>query len=380
VGPRLGIYVHVPFCTTRCGYCDFNTYTATELGGGGAQAQFAELVCAELRLAGQALGDQRRVDTVFFGGGTPTLLPAADLLTMLQCIHDQFELAPDAEITTEANPESVSADSLVTLRHRGFTRLSIGMQSVVPHVLASLDRTHRPERVRQAVQWARDAGFDDVSLDLIYGTPGESLDDWRASVDAALSYRPDHISAYALVVEAGTKLARKVASGDIAAPDDDDLADKYQLADALLEQVGFTWYEISNWATSRQHRCRHNLGYWSGDEWWGVGPGAHSFVGGVRWWNVKHPSAYAQRLLAAQSPMAGSEKLDDDARYDEYVMLGIRTSRGIPIATLQSYGQAQVRALAAEGLLDPAAMVAGRAVLSAQGRLLADHVVRRLLA
>ena len=375
-----GIYVHVPFCRTRCGYCDFNTYTATELGGGGAQSQYADLVCRELALARAELGDRRRVDTVFFGGGTPTLLPPADLLTMLQCVREQFELAPDAEITTEANPESVSSESLAMLRQGGLTRLSVGMQSVVPYVLEVLDRTHRPERVPQVVRWARDAGFDDVSLDLIYGTPGESLDDWRRSLDAAIGYEPDHLSAYALVVEPGTKLARKVASGEVAAPDDDDLADKYRQADATLEQAGFAWYEVSNWATSSAHHCRHNLGYWHGDEWWGVGPGAHSYIDGVRWWNVKHPSAYAQRLLSSQSPMAGKEKLDDGARYDEHVMLGVRTSRGIPVPSLKPYGRDQAGALAAEGLLDAGSLAAGQVVLSASGRLLADHVVRRLLA
>ena len=373
-----GVYVHVPFCGVRCGYCDFNTYTATELGGGGAQAEYADVALRELDLARRELGE-RPVDTVFFGGGTPTLLPADDLVRLLHGIDARFGLTPGAEVTTEANPESVDAAALRHLRDGGFTRISFGMQSAVPHVLAVLDRTHRPERVPQVVQWAKEAGFEHVSLDLIYGTPGESVADWQESVEVALAARPDHVSAYALVVEDGTALARRVRSGEVPGTDEDDLADKYELADALLGAAGFSWYEVSNWATTDEARCRHNLGYWVGGDWWGVGPGAHSHVAGRRWWNVKHPSAYAQRLASGQSPLAGAEVLDPDQRHVEAVLLGVRLAEGLPLALLAPPARGEVEALAAEGLLEVGVPAPGRARLTLRGRLLADLVVRRLL-
>ena len=297
-----GVYVHVPFCTVRCGYCDFNTYTLTELGDGSVPGAslgtYASATLRELDLAERVLGDRVPVvETVFVGGGTPTLLPAADLAAVLGGIRDRFGLASGAEVTTEANPDSVSAESLIALAEGGFTRVSFGMQSAVPHVLRTLDRTHDPANVARAVGWARSAGLG-VSLDLIYGTPGESLDDWRRSLDTAVALEPDHISAYALVVEEGTRLAGQVRRGEVAAPEDDDEADKYELADEVLAAAGYDWYEVSNWARSPEFRCRHNEGYWAGGDWWGVGPGAHSHVGGVRWWNVKHPAAYASRLAA----------------------------------------------------------------------------------
>ncbi|MGH3372538.1 MAG: radical SAM family heme chaperone HemW, partial [Nocardioidaceae bacterium] len=295
-----GVYVHVPFCTVRCGYCDFNTYTAAELGGGLTRSTYADSAVAEVRLARRVLGEAApRVETLFFGGGTPTLLPPGDLTRILAAVDDELGLAPDAEVTTEANPDSVTRDDLVRLREGGVNRISFGMQSAVPHVLRVLDRTHDPERVPQVVAWAREAGFDEVSLDLIYGTPGESLDDWRISLDRALACAPDHLSAYALIVEEGTALVRRIRRGEVPMTDDDDLADKYLLAEDALSHAGLGWYEVSNWARSEATRCRHNELYWAGADWWGVGPGAHSHVGGVRWWNVKHPAAYAARIEAA---------------------------------------------------------------------------------
>jgi oxygen-independent coproporphyrinogen-3 oxidase len=293
----------VPFCATRCGYCDFNTYTASELGGGASRASYAASAIAEIRLARRVLGDvDLPVSTVFLGGGTPTLLPPGDLVAILDALRTEFGLAPDAEVTTEANPDSVDAASLRSLREGGFTRVSFGMQSAVPHVLATLDRTHDPARLPDVVAAARGAGFDGVSVDLIYGTPGESLTDWRTSVEAALALEPDHVSAYALVVEEGTRMAMQVRRGELPPPDDDDLADKYVVADELFTAAGRPWYEVSNWAAEPRQQCRHNLGYWRGDSWWGIGPGAHSHVGGVRWWNVKHPAAYAARLASGASP------------------------------------------------------------------------------
>ena len=374
----LGFYVHVPFCRVRCGYCDFNTYTAEELGSapGASRSTYAEAAIREVRLARQVLGEvDRPVRTVFFGGGTPTLLPPRDLAAILTAIEDEFGLADDVEVTTESNPDSVSAGDLEELRKAGFNRLSFGMQSAVPHVLATLDRTHDPLKVPDVVAWARAAGFEQVSLDLIYGTPRESLDDWRTSLDAALACAPDHVSAYALIVEEGTALARQVRRGEIAIPDDDDLADKYLLADELLTAAGLGWYEVSNWARDDAARCRHNLLYWQGADWWGVGPGAHSHVGGVRWWNVKHPTAYADRIGAGLSPAHARELLDPESRRVERVLLELRLSDGLDASVLDATGRAAVPELARRGLLEPGEPL----ILTTRGRLLADAVVRDLL-
>lgn len=377
-----GLYVHIPFCAVRCGYCDFNTYTATELGGGASQDAYAVTAASEVSLAANVLAESglpaRPLSTVFFGGGTPTLLPAGDLALVLGRAIDQWGIEEGAEVTTEANPDSVTPESLAVLKEAGFTRISFGMQSAVPHVLKVLDRTHTPSRVPQVVQWARDAGLA-VSLDLIYGTPGESLDDWRFSLETALSYQPDHISAYALIIEDGTKLAAQIRRGEVPGIDDDDHADKYELADELITKAGLAWYEVSNWARTPGQACRHNLAYWRGDDWWGIGPGAHSHVGGVRWWNVKHPTAYAGRLAQGRSPAAGRETLDSETRNMERVMLEVRLHSGLEIASLGAAGRHEVAGLIAEELVDPAAAFAGRLVLTLKGRLLADAVVRRVL-
>ena len=377
-----GVYLHVPFCRVRCGYCDFNTYTATELRGV-SQSDYAGHAVREVEFASGVLRDSgipgRPVSTVFFGGGTPTLLPPGDLAAMLVAVRDAWGLADGAEVTTEANPDSVDADDLRRLADAGFTRVSFGMQSAVPHVLATLERTHDPARIPLVVGWARDAGLQ-VSLDLIYGTPGESLDDWSRSLDTALACEPDHLSAYALIVEPGTKLARQIRSGEVAEPDDDLEADMYEVADARLAEAGYGWYEVSNWARDAAHRSRHNLAYWLGHDWWGIGPGAHSHVGGVRWWNVKHPAAYAQRVLAGESPAAGSETLDAETRRVERVLLLSRIRDGLRTDELVDAGRREVPALIADGLIDGRAALSGSIVLTLRGRLLADAVVRRLLA
>lgn len=412
--PRgFGVYLHVPFCSVRCGYCDFNTYTASELGGGASQASYASTALREIDLAARVLRDaglpERPVSTVFVGGGTPTLLPAGDLARLLHGVRSAWGLAPGAEVTTEANPDSVTPQSLAELAEAGFTRVSFGMQSAVPHVLATLERTHDPRRIPDVVRWARDAGLK-VSLDLIYGTPGESLDDWRASLEAALATGVDHVSAYALVVEAGTKMAAQVRRGEVALPSEDDQATKYELADELLTAAGLTWYEVSNWARTDADRCRHNLAYWRGDDWWGIGPGAHSYVAapsavadatsgpaadptavtddtgasvrdarvGVRWWNVKHPRRYAALLEAGTSPAAGRELLTRDEGRLEQAMLGVRLHEGLDLAVLSPAGRRAVAGLVANGLLDGRAAIAGRAVLTLRGRLLADTVVREI--
>ena len=378
-----GIYLHVPFCTTRCGYCDFNTYTAAELGTepGASRDTWADAAIAELRLARRVLGDDDLpVSTVFFGGGTPTVLEPRDLGRVLSTVNDMFGLDPDAEVTTEANPESVDPRSLTELKAAGFTRVSLGMQSVRPNVLAVLDRVHTPGRPMEAVAEAHDAGFDHVNLDLIYGTPGETIADWEASVRAAVDAGPDHVSAYALIVEPGTNLAARIRRGELPMPDDDDLADKYLLADDLLTGAGFRWYEVSNWAASEQARCRHNGLYWTSADWWGVGPGAHSHVGGVRWWNVKHPAAWARRLAAGESPAQAREVLDVGTRRVERVLLETRLVDGLDVAVLDDAGRAATDALTADGLLEPGGLEAGRLVLTRRGRLLADLVVRDLVA
>ncbi|WP_098409333.1 radical SAM family heme chaperone HemW [Paramicrobacterium agarici] len=376
----LGMYVHVPFCRVRCGYCDFNTYTATELRGA-RQVDYADEALDEVRLAGRVLADlgaaPRTLSTVFFGGGTPTLLPARDLGRMLSGIREEFGLAAEAEVTTEANPDSVDERYLEELAAAGFTRVSFGMQSAVPHVLATLERTHDPARIPDVVAAARNVGLD-VSLDLIYGTPGESLDDWKRSLEHAIQQRPDHLSAYALIVEDGTKLARQIRRGEVGSPDDDLEADMYELANDMLAEGGFGWYEVSNWSTSREHRSRHNLSYWTGQDWWGIGPGAHSHVGGVRWWNVKHPAAYASRLAQSESPAAGREVLDDETRRMERILLETRIRNGLPIDVLSPTSRHVVAELIADELVNAEAALRGRVVLTVRGRLLADAVVRRL--
>ncbi|MGH8825986.1 MAG: radical SAM family heme chaperone HemW [Jiangellaceae bacterium] len=377
-----GFYLHVPFCTTRCGYCDFNTYTAQELGSapGASRASWADGAVAEVRLARRVLGGADvPVSTVFVGGGTPSLLAPADLGRVLTVIDDEFGLVRGAEVTTEANPESVDPESLAGLLEAGFTRISIGMQSARPHVLAVLDRVHTPGRPQQAVTEARAAGFEHVNLDLIYGTPGESLEDWRASVDAAIAAGPDHLSAYALIVEEGTRLAARIRRGELPMPDGDDQADKYIAVDEALNAAGFDWYEVSNWATSAPARCAHNELYWTGGDWWGVGPGAHSHVNGTRWWNVKHPAAWAARIAAGDSPAHAREVLDDETRRVERVLLEVRLSGGLDVSLLDAAGRAAAPGVVAEGLAGAAAFDAGRIVLTRRGRLLADAVVRDLL-
>ncbi len=373
-----GFYVHVPFCASRCGYCDFNTYTAPELAGstGVDRATFAEHLADEVGFARRVLGDRDvPVRTVFVGGGTPTLLAPDSLGSVLDRIDTEFGLAPGAEVTLEANPDSVDPASLARLRELGFTRISFGMQSAVPHVLAVLDRTHTPGGALRAVADSRAAGFDQVSLDLIYGTPGESLADWRSTVDAALSADVGHISAYALIVEPGTRLAAAVRRGAIDAPDDDLMADMYDLADEAFSAAGLPWYELSNWAMPGQE-CRHNIAYWRGDDWWGAGPGAHSHVAGTRWWNVKHPAAYVERLRAGQSPAVGREVLDDDTRALEEILLGVRMVDGLRVDDLTSGQRSELDVLVADGL---GTVSGGRFRLTRPGRLLADAVVRRLV-
>ncbi|MFL6118667.1 radical SAM family heme chaperone HemW [Actinophytocola sp.] len=379
-----GVYVHVPFCATRCGYCDFNTYTAADLATSSASpTSWLAAVRQELTLAAEVLGTPPPAETVFVGGGTPSLLGATGLAEVLTAVRDTVGLTADAEVTTESNPESTSPEFFEAIRAAGYTRVSLGMQSAAPHVLAVLDRTHTPGRATAAAREARQAGFDHVNLDLIYGTPGEREEDLTRSLDAVLETGVDHVSAYALIVEEGTALARRIARGTLPAPDDDVLADRYEQVDRVLSAAGLHWYEVSNWATEPKAWCRHNLTYWTGADWWGVGPGAHSHVGGVRWWNVKHPARYAAILAQGNSPAAARESLTPADRHLERVMLQLRLADGLPLDILTPEVQEEAREAAEEGLLDKPALAGvngkfGRCILTLKGRLLADAVVRRL--
>lgn len=378
LGKTMSAYVHIPFCRVRCGYCDFNTYTATELRGV-SRASYVEELKKEIALSIDVLQradvSLRPLHTVFFGGGTPTLLPVSDLADALQALRDSHGIEPEAEITVEANPDTLTAEYVDGLVRAGFTRVSVGMQSAVPHVLSALDRTHNPAAVDQAVSTIHSAGLE-ASIDLIYGAPGESLADWRRSLEQAISLNTGHISAYALIVEDGTALARKISSGAMNAPDDDLQAEMYELADELLSKAGFQWYEISNWAKSQQQQSQHNLAYWNNQDWWGYGPGAHSAIGGTRFWNVKHPAAYAGRLAEAHSPALSYETPDQQAVTLEQVLLGSRLAAGIPT---QGHDPQAISTLIARGLIDGKRAIEGRIVLTLSGRLRADEVVRELL-
>jgi len=371
-GRPFGLYIHVPFCATRCGYCDFNTYTPAELGGANPDGWLAALR-TELALAAGIAAPE--VHTVFVGGGTPSLLGAAGLTRVLDAVREHFVLAPGAEVTTEANPESTSPQLFTTLCAAGYTRLSLGMQSVAPHVLATLDRVHSPGRAPAAAREALAAGFEHVNIDLIYGTPGESDDDLLRSVDAAIEGGVDHISAYALTIEEGTAMGRRVRRGEMSPTDDDVLARRYELADERIRAAGFDWYEVSNWSRP-SGECMHNMGYWDGGEWWGAGPGAHGYVGSTRWWNIKHPNAYAQALADGRLPVADFEQLDARAMHTEDVMLRLRLRRGLAADTLSDRERDRAQVAIGDGLLKSEA---GRLVLTDRGRLLADAVVRTVL-
>ena len=367
----LGIYIHVPFCAARCGYCDFNTYVPSSPA---QPLSYLEAAQREIALARAQLGG-RSVSTVFFGGGTPTLLGAEALLGLLEAVADAFELEDGVEVTTEANPETVDLQLLSALHRGGFTRVSMGMQSAAQHVLATLDRAHTPGRAAAAAREAREAGFAHVSVDLIYGTPGESDADWAGSLQAALACGVDHVSAYALTVEPGTALARAVARGALPEPDDGVQARRYAYADEVLEAHGFEWYELSSWAASEAARCRHNIGYWRSHDWWGIGPGAHSHVAGRRWWNVRKPAHYAARLAASRSPAAGEELLSVEQRELEAVMLGLRERGGLELERLSVGGRSALERELARGRV---LVVDGRVELTRRGRLFADAVIREL--
>jgi oxygen-independent coproporphyrinogen-3 oxidase len=379
---ELAFYVHIPYCARRCGYCDFNTYTPSELSISsdlsGVSRDYIDLVIAEIASA-RKVSKADAVPTIFFGGGTPTLMEPKDLGRVVTAIKNNFDLAPNAEITTEANPDTVTKAKLAELREAGINRISFGMQSAVPHVLSTLDRTHNPANVVQGVRDARAAGFDELSVDLIYGTPGESMSDWQESIDTALSLPISHISAYALIVEQGTKLGAQVKRGEVVMPDDDETADKYLLADEKFKSAGLDWYELSNWSKPGSE-SKHNLAYWNGANWWGAGPGAHSHIDGKRWWNVKHPTAYKERISSGQSPLHDQEELTHDQKSSERIMLEIRLARGIDSKSLTAEQLLILEGFKNQGHLLEDTWASGRIVLSTSGRLIADRIVREILS
>ena len=381
----LSFYIHIPYCIRRCGYCDFNTYTPSELKDGEASVAkvsqgYVDAAIIEINQAFAFFDDKnqlRPIETIFFGGGTPTLLPAVDLARILDELREKFGFSENIEITTEANPDSVSAVDLKNLRTAGMNRVSFGMQSAKTHVLATLDRTHNPARVSEVVNEAIEAGFEHVSLDLIYGVPGESIDDWKESVNTALSLPIDHLSAYALIVEEGTKLGAQVRRGDVVMPPEDETADKYLLVDELATKAGMDWYEVSNWSLTGGE-ARHNIAYWHSNDWWGIGAGAHSHVQGVRWWNVKHPTTYISKLISGESPMLENETLTKEQMRFEEILLRIRLSSGLPLDFFTEAELVILNSYLAQGHLEEKAWQSGQLKLSISGRLLADQIVRAL--
>ena len=434
------VYIHVPFCLRRCGYCDFNTYTAVDLGAGASRGNYANMVIREMELVREwqeAHGiDEPSADTVFFGGGTPTILSADDLVAMLDAVRRIWGLEPDAEITTEANPDTVNEYYINRLAEGGFTRVSFGMQSAVPNVLKTLDRTHTPANVEAGVRAADAVGLRS-SVDLIYGEPGESLDDWRTSVETAIGLDVNHISAYALTVEPTTKMGRQIAAGTLPKPDDDDEAAKYEIADDLFAKAGLAWYEVSNWARPG-YESRHNLGYWRNVDWAGLGPGAHShynacadagarpsltrglsakLTGGetasaqpreqgvgmnaLRAWDITHPRMWATAINEGRVPWGGSEAITPDENLEELIMLGLRIREGLDLdcinrviasaagtdstgsSSLKPIDPAQLKPMVDEGLIT-LAHGSGEAgadgvhvVPTRKGRLLNDAVIER---
>lgn len=427
------VYIHVPFCLRRCGYCDFNTYTATDLGAGASRGNYANMVIREMKLTKQWQLDhgiaEPPVSTVFFGGGTPTILAARDLVAMLDAIRKTWGIASNAEITTEANPDTVNEYYINELAAGGFTRVSFGMQSAVPHVLKTLDRTHTPANVAAGINAAYKAGLRS-SVDLIYGAPGESLDDWRTSVTTAIDLGVNHISAYALTVEPTTKMGRQIAAGTLPKPNDDDEAAKYEIADDLFAAAGLEWYEVSNWARPG-YESQHNLGYWRNVDWAGVGPGAHSHYNnvteidrpqsalltapvsggtteaiapagggcpaeaglgvvpvshGLRSRDIAHPRLWGTAINEHRIPWADSEAITAEENLEELIMLGLRLREGLDLGRInqaiaanentswQTIAVDSLRPMVDEGLIT---ISGNRVIPTRRGRLLNDSVIER---
>lgn len=379
---NLAFYIHIPYCVKRCGYCDFNTYTPAELkistGLEQVSSSYIDLLLQEIDSVREQIDGEITVPSIFFGGGTPSLMQPNDIGRVISKIKNEFDLPVNSEITLECNPDTVSKDSLEKFKKVGINRVSFGMQSAVPHVLATLDRTHKPENLAQATTWANEVGISEISVDLIYGTPGESITDWQTSIDSALALPITHISAYALIIEEGTKLAAQIKRGEVPEVDDDLVADKYLIADKAFKEAGFEWYELSNWSKPGSE-SKHNMAYWNGDNWWGAGPGAHSHLDGKRFWNVKHPNLYKERIQNKQSAVADSEVLKKDQIESERLMLLLRLPSGIEKQTLNQNQLSELSEFVESGHLDRANWNQGRASLTLNGRLIADRILRKIL-
>lgn len=376
-----GVYLHVPFCQPECGHCDGTSVGNSERSGV-IKTRFPRLIERELSASGRALGAsgvaERAARSVFFGGGNPTALPRTAIGYMLDAVVRSVGITDDAEITVEAHPDTVDRSYVTALRDLGVTRISLGMHSATPHVLSTLRRTHERVDVWEAAATAREVGLD-LSLDLVYGTPGEKPEDWQKSLEIALAMEPDHISAYALVAEPGTRLARAIELGEVAAVDPDVQADYYLMADRTLAEAGFEWYELSHWARTPAHRCRHQMGYWSSADWVGVGPRAHSHIGGVRWWNVDSLATWADLIDQDVLPIESQEVLDSSAQQMERIMLGLKTRDGISVDSLHGADQLADQ-WREQGWVEAEELVAGRIVLTATGRLLADRLTTELVS
>ena len=379
---NLAFYIHIPYCVKRCGYCDFNTYTPAELkistGLEQISNSYIDLLLQEIDSVREQIVGEIKVPSIFFGGGTPSLMQPNDIGRVIAKIKNEFDLLSNSEITLECNPDTVTKDSLENFKKVGINRVSFGMQSAVPHVLATLDRTHKPENLAQATTWANEVGISEISVDLIYGTPGESITDWQTSIDCALALPITHISAYALIIEEGTKLAAQIKRGEVPEVNDDLVADKYLIADKAFKEAGFEWYELSNWSKPGSE-SRHNMAYWNGDNWWGAGPGAHSHLDGKRFWNVKHPNLYKERIQNKQSAVADSEVLKKDQIESERLMLLLRLPSGIEKQTLNQIQLSELSEFVESGHLDRANWNQGRASLTLNGRLIADRILRKIL-
>lgn len=379
---NLAFYIHIPYCVKRCGYCDFNTYTPAELkistGLEQISNSYIDLLLQEIDSVREQIVGEITVPSIFFGGGTPSLMQPNDIGRVISKIKNEFDLPLNSEITLECNPDTVTKDSLENFKKVGINRVSFGMQSAVPHVLATLDRTHKPENLAQATTWANEVGISEISVDLIYGTPGESITDWQTSLDSALALPITHISAYALIIEEGTKLAAQIKRGEVPEVDDDLVADKYLIADKAFKEAGFEWYELSNWSKPGSE-SKHNMAYWNGENWWGAGPGAHSHLDGKRFWNVKHPNLYKERIQNKQSAVADSEVLKKDQIESERLMLLLRLPSGIEKQTLNQNQLSELSEFVESGHLDRANWNQGRASLTLNGRLIADRILRKIL-
>jgi putative oxygen-independent coproporphyrinogen III oxidase len=369
-------YVHIPFCNVHCGYCDFNTYTAKEIGDV-KQSEFHFPLLKEIDFSAMVLAESGmqmpKLSSVFFGGGTPSLFSAGQISSLLGRLEESFGFDFGCDVTLEANPDTVTPEYLLDLVSLGITRISIGVQSFDPAVLKTLDRTHDPDLVPQVVSWAKAAGLK-VSVDLIYGSPGESLDSWRETVQKAIDLETQHVSAYSLIVEPGTKLAAQIKRGQHTEPDEDLNAEKQELAAQMLEASGLDWYEVSNWGEP----SIHNKSYWYSRNWWGYGPGAHSHINGNRFWNRKHPLAY-QQALEDGSPVQAMEVIDERTHLEERLMLELRCIDGTDLSLLEDLGvsKQKVAGALADGLL--VLLPGARIAVSGKGRLLIDGLVLQLL-